>query len=472
MPMYAKFRNSSLDTSPIGLYCGQSRSDRVYTPVGARVIAWSTEIEGLHFCQVAGFGSLVFAVDPSAPPGDFVHPVARDMSDFISLILACRSVTAVALAYRWSKAYFNQQIASVKLSAKARSVLKALENSYRCTPAYDPYNSIRTVQSTFDYASLPLHLDYFEWCPVRPGKPSWRVSYNTGFSDYCEKSAASREHSVTRHFRWGNENWCVPAVYLSDDSIVVDSYMEIPAQTLATHSAKWNHAPEDVLSIAQKITRDLEDPTKQSLQGILTVNNKSITARKAFQAVWYPQKENTWEVRRTLDHYGLDRETGYLFRRDCFLRKGQHNAIRTIEYTLSAEPVTVPGQSFLAPSAGKSIIFKHPDTQIPHTLTVISQLREALDPNFLSNHPCCYTRLHFTLTPPIHPSLFKVVDCDPGDPWTPTGEGPALPKLTDKTPAPGHCALSSLRYAPAEKIRWQMLFTRKMRQDIHVRLIP
>ena len=90
MYLYQKFRNSSLDTSTLGLYCGSDISDSVYTPTGSRILGW-TGNAGVHFCQITGFGDAVFAVDPSAPPGDCVHPVAKTLTDFIRLIHECRS---------------------------------------------------------------------------------------------------------------------------------------------------------------------------------------------------------------------------------------------------------------------------------------------------------------------------------------------------------------------------------------------
>ena len=94
MYMYLKFRNSSLDTGTLSLYSGADTSDNVFTPTGARIVGW-TGNSGVHFCQVTGFGSMVFAVDPSAPPGDCVHPVAKSLEEFIRLLHDCRSAELI-----------------------------------------------------------------------------------------------------------------------------------------------------------------------------------------------------------------------------------------------------------------------------------------------------------------------------------------------------------------------------------------
>ena len=227
---------------------------------------------------------------------------------------------------------------------------------------------------------------------------------------------------------------------------------------------KWSK--KENLSIEQQMLRKLEYPLSVDATGALSVNGKPTPLRKSYNLYWNPETENGWQQRRVLEHYGLDMEKGYLLRRECFLRKGKNPPIRNMELRLSAAPAQVPGDRFIAPKAGESVTFTHPATGLTHELTVIAQSREALDPNFLSNHPCCYTRLTFSLMPPISPELFRVVDCDPGDPYEGT-----IPS-SNKTPSAGHFATSSLRYTPAEQITWRMIFKKALRKDITTALLP
>ena len=471
MKLYHKFRNSSLDTSPLGMFSGKDISDSVYTPAGARVVAW-TGTEGVHFCQVTGFADMVFAVDPAAPPGDCVHPVARTLPEFIGLVTACRSAKLISQAYQWSRCRFEEKVASIRPDYKMRSVLRALENTYHPAVIRDPYGYISEVQERFDYSSLPLHPDYYEWCPIRPGAPRWDVGMQTGFADYCEKKKAGQELAVNRAFLWQGESWNVPAVYLCENGIVVDSYLEVPCVLIEQYRAKWGSYNPATLSIEENMRRELDDPLKMDAVGKLLVNGKEAPRRLTYTETWNPLTENNWQTRRTLEHYGLDREKGYLLRREAFLRKGTNPAIRTMELMLTAEPVAVPGQRFTAPKNGESMTFTHPVSGQVHSLTVIAQTREALDPNFLSNHPCCYTRLSFSLEPPLNRELFSIVDCDPGDGWNGPKDGPTAVFLTGKIPSAGHSAMSSLRYTPAEQINWRMVFKQKTRQDVTIPLLP
>ena len=469
--LYQKFRNSSLDTSPLGLYSGSVSSNSVFTPSGARIIAWSGH-DGIHFCQVKDFGEMVFAVDPGAPPGDCIHPVALDLLDFLGLVYACKDALIIARAYQWSSCRFMELVNGIRPGMKTKSVLRALQNTYHPPVIEDPYRYIAEIQKDFDYGRIPLHQDYFEWCPIRPGTPKWDVGFGTGFAEYCEKGKAGQELAVGRTFQWHGESWCVPAVYLCENGIVVDSYLEVPQSQMRTFMEKWGSTQTEHMSIEGQMQFRLENPLSVETKSTLLVNGKLTPPRKSFLRSWNPITDNTWNARRVLEHYGLDREKGYLLRRECFLRKGKNPPIRTMELTLIADPVSVPGQRFVAPKAGESMTFTHPATEDEHELTVLSLTREALDPNFLSNHPCCYTRLIFSLEPPISKEWFSVVDCDPGDSWQGRRDGPSTAALTDKIPDNGHCAVSSLRYTPAEQITWRMIFRQKLREDILIRLLP
>lgn len=465
MFLYQKFRNSSLDTGTLGLFSGSDISDSVYTPTGARIVAW-TGNAGVHFCQITGFGDTVFAVDPSAPPGDCVHPVAKSLLDFIRLIHDCRSAEIVYRAYQWSRSRFEEAVASIRPEYKMRSVLRALENTYHPGPIHDAYGYIMQLQQEFDYSSLPLHPDYFEWCPVRPGAPRWDVGMNTAFGDYCDKSDAGTELNVNRDFTWQGEKWCVPAVYLCENGIVVDSYLTVSSAKLAQYQEKWGN--NSCLSVEDEMRRQLENPLKMDAVGKLTVNGKEAPRRPLHSIVWNPSVENSWQARRTLEHYGLSRENGYLLRREIFLRKSNNPPIRNMDLLLCAEPVSIPGQRFVAPKNGEFMDFTHPVTGENHTMKVMSQTRESLNHNYMSNDPCCYTRLNFSVDPPINRELLSVEDCD-------TAEGAVnlnTLRASGKLSGGGHNAVSSLRYIPADQITWRMVFKLKTRPDINVPILP
>lgn len=471
MMLYQKFRGSSLDISPLGLRCGSSVSDSVYTPTGARILAWLGDTD-VHLCQVEGFGDMVFSVDPKAPPGDCIHPVSKTLADLIGLLTVCRHAQLITKAYQWSRTYFDRCMASIRPDPRTQSVLRALENTYHPPKIDDPYGYISDLQKDFDYSSLPLHPEFFHWCPIRPGGLKWNVGFGLDFLDYCEKNKSAQPLDIKKSFLWHDERWTIPAIYLCEQGIIVDSYMEISCEAMDKFHQKWSNRDLEHLSIEEKMRRTLEDPLDIEIKSTLAVNDRPTPLKYSFFLRWDPTLENPWNARRTLDHYGLDRDKAYLLRRECFLRKGKNPPIRTMDIKLEAVPVAVPGPRFIAPRPGEHMDFIHPSTGQMHTLTVTAQTREALDPNFLSNHPCCYTRLTYSVEPPLDRGSFSIVDCDPGDGFHGEQDTPSAVFLSGKIPAAGHFAVSSLRYAPADPITWRMIFRHKLRQDLLVRVLP
>jgi len=93
---YKRYLKLNLDGSCVGLERGESESNYFCTPKGAKVIGWAG-VDGIHYCFVRGFGEMVFAVSPMSTPGSYVHPVARDIKDFLRFLLnsGCRSTQKI-----------------------------------------------------------------------------------------------------------------------------------------------------------------------------------------------------------------------------------------------------------------------------------------------------------------------------------------------------------------------------------------
>ncbi len=141
--LYEKFRNSSLDTSAVGLTVGSEFSYFAATPEGARVIAWA-EIYGIHFCRNED-GDAIYAVEPDAPRDCAVHKVARNFSDFLGLVVACNHADILWQVHEMSRIEFDAYIVAHKPSMKQRSVLRAISNIYHPTVIADPYSYLKNL---------------------------------------------------------------------------------------------------------------------------------------------------------------------------------------------------------------------------------------------------------------------------------------------------------------------------------------
>ena len=104
--VFQKFLRSGIDLSPVGVECREDNSPYFCTPKGASIFGWAGA-DGIHFCFVRGFGSMVFSVSPMNSAPDFVHPLANDFEDFLRLLLACSDSAALEQAWMWDKAQFE-----------------------------------------------------------------------------------------------------------------------------------------------------------------------------------------------------------------------------------------------------------------------------------------------------------------------------------------------------------------------------
>ena len=141
---YQKFRNSSLDTSAVGLTAGSEYSYYSATPENARVIAWADNY-GIHFCRKED-SEAIYVVEPDAPKKDAVHKVAANFQEFMGLILACNHASLLWQAHEMSKKAFEDQIQKTKPSMKQRSVLRAISNIYHPPVIADPYGYMKNLR--------------------------------------------------------------------------------------------------------------------------------------------------------------------------------------------------------------------------------------------------------------------------------------------------------------------------------------
>ena len=141
---YQKFRNSSLDTSAVGLTPGSEFSYYGATPDNARVIAWA-EIFGIHFCCKEG-SDTIYVVEPDAPKKKAVYPIAANFPEFMGLVVACNHASVLWQAQDLSRKEFDALVQKNKPSMKQRSVLRALGNIYHPPVIADPYGYMKNLR--------------------------------------------------------------------------------------------------------------------------------------------------------------------------------------------------------------------------------------------------------------------------------------------------------------------------------------
>ena len=141
---FQKFRNSSLDTSAVGLTPGSEFSYYGATPDNARVIAWA-EIFGIHFCSKEGCDT-IYVVEPDAPKKKAVYPIAANFPEFMGLVIACNHASVLWQAQDLSRKEFDALVHKNKPSMKQRSVLRAIGNIYHPPVIADPYGYMKNLR--------------------------------------------------------------------------------------------------------------------------------------------------------------------------------------------------------------------------------------------------------------------------------------------------------------------------------------
>lgn len=97
---FQKFLQSGIDLSPVSVERREENIPYFCTPKGATIFGWKG-VDGIHFCFIRGFGSMVFAVSPMNGAPNYVHPLAKDFTDFLRLLISCGDAEALEQAWMW-----------------------------------------------------------------------------------------------------------------------------------------------------------------------------------------------------------------------------------------------------------------------------------------------------------------------------------------------------------------------------------
>ena len=126
----------------VGIERREDNTPYFCTPKGASVFGW-TGIDGIHFCFLRGFGDMVFVVSPMNTAPDYVHPVAKNFSDFLRLILVCGDVAAVAQAWMWDKIQFEAFLQENPITQGQQQTLSEIVEKLKLKPMEQPWSYIK-----------------------------------------------------------------------------------------------------------------------------------------------------------------------------------------------------------------------------------------------------------------------------------------------------------------------------------------
>jgi len=161
MTMYEKFCQLDIDRSWIGLEKRDVCVDYFCTPLNATVIGWENCI---HYCFIRGYREMVFAVNPETCVDKHVYPLAMNFKDFLRLILACGSTTAVEQIVGWSKEQFEDFLHSDgnAMFPEQKVVLEKIQSDLKLTPMENPYEYVKEVQALHDDSKIKFSNEYYD----------------------------------------------------------------------------------------------------------------------------------------------------------------------------------------------------------------------------------------------------------------------------------------------------------------------
>jgi len=161
MTLYEKYKKLNIDTTLIGLEKGSTTGEYFCTPKGATVIGWENSI---HYCFIEGFGEMVFAVNPETCVDKYVYPLAESFEEFLRLILACGSTTAVEQIIGWTKEQFVEFVDSSDNAfvPNQAEVLKKLKEELNIEQRENVYEYVKEIQANFDDSKIEYTEEYYD----------------------------------------------------------------------------------------------------------------------------------------------------------------------------------------------------------------------------------------------------------------------------------------------------------------------
>jgi len=106
----------------------------------------------------------VFAVNPETCVDKHVYPLAMNFKDFLRLILACGSTTAVEQIIGWSKEQFEDFLHSDgnAMFPEQKVVLDKIQSDLKLTPMENPYEYVKAVQELHDDSKIKFSNEYYD----------------------------------------------------------------------------------------------------------------------------------------------------------------------------------------------------------------------------------------------------------------------------------------------------------------------
>lgn len=500
--MYQKFLKENIDLVPLGVGYQENAYPYFCTPKGANIIGWAG-VDGIHYCFIRGFGEMVFAISPMSTPGNYVHPLAKDFSDFLRLLLACQDAAALEQAYCWNQEQFDAFLRDNPPTDAQQAVLNVIQEKLHLAPMEQAFSYLKELQAEFDYSSIKFTEDYYDFVPEAPQIPEWKVYFEGNFWGHQGRDHAGKEVPVNKQFTWGNECWQVPAMYICRKGLVIDFCVQISVNQIRAFMEKWNLSLDSECTEfddEQQAAIDAENPLSVHINPQVNLNGSVMQRTHGCSVSWNPgMPENMYnglEAKSIIEHYSLDPSYGWVIWRFSFPWKTKRKPqIRTLRLSIAQEPIAIAGPHFRVAASGEQIEFTHPITGVKHTLIVQEYEQQEMSQKHWNDEtqefPSYFTVMSYTLTPELSDRDFAVTDTvcsdhprqkqiDLNGPTATnaavigiigSADGPTAIALVNNAKQKLHATCSALHFQPEKDVEWRIVFNEKTKKDISVHII-
>ena len=404
------------------------------TPLGAKIIG-SAGVDGIHFCLAPG-RETVYAVSPMNGEGERVHPVARNLKDFVRLLLACGSTAAIEQAWQWDKETFIRFVEEDQPGAEGRAALEALARAFSLGRMEDPYDYMAKAREGFSESDLtyPAEEGPEETEPAQADAPFPRA-YGQG-AQYPPACAPIP-------FRWGGEEGRVVGYGVVDGWFVADVAIrrspDTVRQMLAAHSRDW-------LEVSVCLQPASGCPKEQR-------------GAEAGYYPGFPRSDGEWKsllrVGQAVLHYGLDASRCWEIQRAGF--RWQEGCSGPVTLTVTHDPYWIEAARFTVSGPGQAFTLPHPgggELRLTVTEFAPMMLEETCLP---SAAPRCLWRMGYTLSPDPGKGKIWLRDISPDDRYP--GDGPTA--VIVRGIGAGHTAVSARHFDLPGEVTWSCQFQRQ-----------
>ena len=506
--IYKKLLQSDINLASVGVECRKDNTPYFCTPKGASIFGWAG-VDGIHFCFIRGFGGMVFSVSPMTTFPNYVHPLAKDFTDFLRLILACGNGAALKQAWMWDETQFEAFLRENPVTQEQQQTLSEVSEKMKLMPMEQPWAYIKALQSAFDYSKIKYTEDYYD-VDMNPSaelaSPEWKVYFDGNFWGHQGRDHAGKEIRLDKQFDWAGYHWVIPAVYSCSKGLVLDFCMQVDEKKIRSHMKKWNLSLKndsyENFTRDQQIQMEWENPLCFNFNPCLRLNEKRLRTTHGCAMSFNPclpdEISHESETKWVIEHYELDTSHGWVICRNVFPWESKRRPeIKSLSLTMEQQPRQLPGPHFKVHAPGDSFTFSHPISGKTHTLTVQEIEQQTIPQNSFGSarwvYPTHCTAMSYTLSPePVED--ITIFDCDEGDrpleiapnedSFHPvassaccvaiirSSDGPTAIVFGASSQGKLHAACSALHFNPVQDdVEWRMVFNVKQFDEASFSLI-